>query len=219
MNTTLSFMKHTRLLFPFLIMALASIQSHAKEQSDMRTAIFAGGCFWCIEADFEKLSGVISVQSGYTGGQLKNPTYEQVSRTETGHYEAVLVNYDASKISYKLLVDYFWFNIDPTDDKGQFCDKGSSYRSAIFYQNEEQKAIAEQSLAELSKSKPFIEPIITPILAAATFYPAENYHQDYYKTNSIKYRYYRYRCGRDKRLQELWGNLNVNIEKNSQDSN
>lgn len=218
-------MKQTSLLFSFLVVALTSTTSIADGQrpnddkTSPATAIFAGGCFWCIEADFEKLAGVLSVESGYTGGQLNNPTYEQVSRTETGHYEAVLVSYDPGQVSYKALVDYFWLNIDPTDATGQFCDKGSSYRSAIFYQNETQKTTAEQSLADITESKPFSEPVITPILAAATFYPAEVYHQDYYKKSAIKYRYYRYRCGRDKRLQELWGDLNSNVQKVEQEAN
>ena len=170
-------------------------------------AIFAGGCFWCVESDFDKIPGVLSTTSGYTGGSTANPTYEQVSSKSTGHAEVVEVVYDPSKVSYARLVEYFWRTIDPTVKDQQFCDKGSPYRSAIFAVDAEQLKIAQMSKAALEKSKPFKEPIVTEVLAASTFYPAEDYHQDYYKNNPIRYKYYRNGCGRDARLQALWGPL------------
>ena len=170
-----------------------------------KSAVFAGGCFWCIESDFEKLEGVISAESGYTGGSAETADYKTVSYTETGHYEAVEVKYDPSKVTYSELVEYFWKHIDPTDPTGQFCDKGSSYRSAIFYGNSDEKSIVEKSLAELKSNKPFEADIVTPLLAAQPFYSAEGYHQDYYKKNPIRYRVYRTGCGRDRRISELWG--------------
>ncbi len=170
-------------------------------------AIFAGGCFWCMEAPFDKLDGVISVTPGYTGGQKKNPTYKEVSAGGTGHAEAVQIAFDPSKISYTRLLDVFWHNIDPTVQDRQFCDQGHQYRSAIFYASEQQRAAALKSREALSKSKPFPAAIVTEITAASQFYPAEEYHQHYYKKNPLRYRYYRSSCGRDKRLQELWGNL------------
>lgn len=167
-------------------------------------AIFAGGCFWCMESDFEKLKGVTNVISGFTGGSVKNPTY---SGNHKGHYEAVEVTYDAKQVSYKELLDYFWINIDPFDDKGQFCDKGPSYLSAIFVGNETEKKLAEMSRNKVIKQFPDNK-VITPVLKATVFYPIkgdESYHQDYYKNNSVRYKYYRWRCGRDQRLKELWG--------------
>lgn len=169
-----------------------------------QTAIFAGGCFWCMEADFEKLPGVSEVVSGYTGGYVLNPTYKQVSRTSTGHYEAVEVFYDPSKVSYDELLTHFWHNVDPTDAGGQFCDRGDSYRTAIFASPEQMPA-AVASREAVTQSKPFAEPIVTPVLGVQTFYPAEDYHQDYYKKNKGRYNYYRRGCGRDRRLTELWG--------------
>lgn len=171
-------------------------------------AVFAGGCFWCIEADFEKLEGVLQVVSGYTGGAAKTATYKQVGKNNTGHYEAVRVDYDAGIISYSELVEYFWRHIDPTDAAGQFCDKGDSYRSAIFYASDSERTIVEASLAELSTTKIFAEPIVTAIVPAKPFYLAETYHQDYYKKNPLRYNYYRRGCGRDKRVQQLWGDRN-----------
>jgi len=168
-------------------------------------ATFAGGCFWCMEAPFDKLPGVISVTVGYTGGHVKNPTYEQVSAGGTGHAESVQIVYDPGKISYEKLLDIFWHNIDPTVKDRQFCDIGSQYRSAIFYHNEEQKVLAQKSKEALEKTKPFKGPIVTEITAASEFYPAEEYHQHYYKKNPIRYKYYRYGCGRDQRLEQLWG--------------
>jgi peptide-methionine (S)-S-oxide reductase len=169
-------------------------------------AIFAGGCFWCVESDFDKLAGVLTTTSGYTGGFTAKPTYEQVSSHNTGHAEAVKVVYDPTKVSYERLVEYFWRTIDPTVKDQQFCDHGSPYRTAIFAQNAEQLRLAQASRNTLEKSKPFKEPIVTEIVLAGNFYPAEAHHQDYYKKNPIRYTYYRSRCGRDARLQQLWGN-------------
>ena len=168
-------------------------------------AIFAGGCFWCVESDFDKLPGVISTTSGYTGGKTLNPTYEQVSSHTTGHAEAVQVVYDPTKVSYEKLVDYYWHSIDPTVKDQQFCDHGTPYRTVIFAQDAEQMKIAIASRAALEKTKPFKEPIVTEIVMASTFYPAEEYHQDYYKKNPIRYQYYRNSCGRDARVKQLWG--------------
>lgn len=168
-------------------------------------AIFAGGCFWCVESDFDKVPGVISTTSGYTGGSKVNPTYQQVSSHTTGHAEAVEVLYDPSRVSYQRLVEYFWHTIDPTVKDQQFCDRGSPYRTAIFAADAEQMRVALESRSRLEKTKPFKDPIVTEIVMAGPFYPAEAYHQDYYKKNPIRYGYYRNSCGRDTRLQELWG--------------
>lgn len=170
----------------------------------LATAIFAGGCFWCVEADFEKLAGVVEAESGYSNGHLANPTYEQVSQGGTGHTEAVRVIYDPSKITYEKLLDYFWRHIDPTVKDRQFCDVGSQYRSAIFYQNETEKKVAEASKAALERTGRFSR-IYTEIAPAGPFYLAEGYHQDYYKKNPIRYKYYRTSCGRDARVDEVWG--------------
>jgi peptide-methionine (S)-S-oxide reductase len=170
----------------------------------LATALFAGGCFWCVEADFEKLAGVVEVESGYTGGHLANPTYEQVSRGDTGHAESVRVLYDPNKVTYAQLLDYFWRHIDPTVKDRQFCDVGSEYRSAIFYQNEIEKKAAEASKTELERSGRFAH-IYTTIVPAGPFYLAEDYHQDYYKKNPIRYKFYRNGCGRDARVNEVWG--------------
>jgi peptide-methionine (S)-S-oxide reductase len=169
-------------------------------------ATFAGGCFWCMEAPFDKLPGVHSVTAGYTGGTVKNPTYEQVSAGGTGHAEAVQIVYDPTKIGYDRLLEVFWHNIDPTVKDRQFCDVGHQYRSAIFTQGEEQRQLALKSRAALAKSKPFAGPVLTEIAAAGPFYPAEEYHQHYYQKNPLRYKYYRTGCGRDRRLKELWGN-------------
>lgn len=168
------------------------------------TAIFAGGCFWCIEADFEKLPGVLAAESGYTGGRTANPSYEQVSAGNTGHTEAIRVSYDPQRVSYPQLLDYFWRHIDPTVRNRQFCDVGTQYRSGIYWQNEVERKAAESSRDALlaSGKLPHIE---TEIVAAATFYPAEEYHQDYYKKNPIRYAYYRQGCGRDARVKQIWG--------------
>jgi len=174
------------------------------EQADgLATAIFAGGCFWCMEPPYDRLDGVVATTSGYTGGHTKNPTYREVSFKDTGHYEAVRILYDPAKINYKELLDVFWRNIDPLDKRGQFCDKGDSYLSAIFYQNEEEKRLAQESWDAAAKQ--LKKPIHTKIIAASEFYPAENYHQDYYLKNPLRYTYYRYACRRDERLEQLWG--------------
>ena len=168
-------------------------------------AVFAGGCFWCMEPPYDKLDGVVSTTSGYIGGQKKNPTYEEVSSGRTGHAEAVEVVYDPNKVSYQKLLDVFWRNIDPTVKDQQFCDVGSQYRTGIFYQDDDQKRLAEASKAALEKSKPFKGAIITEITRASEFYPAEDYHQDYYLKNPVRYKFYRNGCGRDARLKQLWG--------------
>ena len=168
------------------------------------TAIFAGGCFWCLEADFDKLPGVIATESGYTGGRTPNPTYEEVSAGGTGHAESVRVTYDPTKLSYQKLVDYFWHHIDPTVKDRQFCDVGNQYRTAIFWQTDAERKIAEASRDALLKSGKF-KHIYTEIVKASAFYPAEEYHQDYYHKNPIRYTYYRTACGRDARVHEVWG--------------
>jgi peptide-methionine (S)-S-oxide reductase len=168
-------------------------------------ATFAGGCFWCVEADFDKVPGVLSTTSGYTGGTVVNPSYEQVSTKTTGHAEVVRIVFDPAKVSYETLLGKFWRSIDPTTKDRQFCDSGSPYRTAIFTHDAAQAAAARASLAALAKSKPFKEPLVTTIEPAAAFYPAEDYHQDYYRKNPVRYAYYRASCGRDARLQQLWG--------------
>ncbi|MFY8043941.1 MAG: peptide-methionine (S)-S-oxide reductase MsrA, partial [Rhodoferax sp.] len=168
-------------------------------------AVFAGGCFWCVESDFDKVPGVLSTVSGYTGGRTKNPTYEQVSTKDTGHAEVVEIVFDPNKVSYSQLVEHFWRTIDPTTKDQQFCDQGNPYRSAIFALNAEQLKVAQNSKAALEKSKPFKEPVVTEVVLATTFYPAEDYHQDYYLKNPVRYKYYRTSCGRDARLLQLWG--------------
>ena len=168
------------------------------------TALFAGGCFWCVEADFEKLPGVLGAESGYTGGHTANPTYHDVGAGGTGHAEAVRVTYDPSKVSYAALLDYFWHHIDPTVKDRQFCDVGDQYRSAIFFENEAQHQLIEASKAAILKAG-VVKVIQTQIAPATAFYPAEDYHQDYYKKNPIRYAYYRHGCGRDDRVAEVWG--------------
>ncbi|NBQ89026.1 MAG: peptide-methionine (S)-S-oxide reductase [Betaproteobacteria bacterium] len=168
-------------------------------------ATFAGGCFWCMEPPFEALPGVISVVSGYTGGRTKNPSYEDVSSGVTGHAEAVRIVYEPSKVSFEQLLEVFWHNIDPLTPDQQFCDKGTQYRSAIFYHDEAQRAAAEASKDALAASGRFKTSVVTSIVPARAFFPAEEYHQDYYRHNPLRYKYYRHGCGRDERLQELWG--------------
>jgi peptide methionine sulfoxide reductase msrA/msrB len=181
-----------------------SIAAEQKE-TNMRLATFAGGCFWCTQADFEKVPGVVKVVAGYTGGQKENPTYEEVSSGTTGHVEAIQVYYDPTKVTYQELLDFFWRHIDPTDPGGQFVDRGTQYRSVIFYHDKEQKRLAEESKNALAESGRFNKPIVTEILPFTKFYEAEEYHQDYYKKNPLTYKYYRYRSGRDQFLERVWG--------------
>lgn len=173
--------------------------------ADSKKATFAGGCFWCMEAPFDKLAGVSGVTVGYTGGRKTNPTYEQVSSGTTGHAEAVEIAYDSAKISYEKLLDVFWHNVDPLTPNAQFCDHGTQYRTGIFYHDEEQKTLAEASKDALTKSGRFKQPIVTEITAASTFWQAEDYHQHYYVKSPVRYKFYRYNCGRDQRLEQLWG--------------
>lgn len=188
------------------LLATFAGNGHGADRDTLKaTAVFAGGCFWCMEPPYDKLEGVISTTSGYTGGHVANPAYEAVSAGGTGHVEAVRVEFDPTKVSYERLLEVFWRNIDPTDAGGQFCDRGSQYRSVIFYANEHQRVAAERSKAALQANKPFGEPVVTEVLPAATFYPAEEYHQGYYEKNPLRYTFYRYRCGRDQRLESLWG--------------
>ena len=187
-----------------ILMAVATFPAFAQKTEK---ATFAAGCFWCTEEAFEKVPGVISAVSGYTGGKTQHPTYEQVSRGVTGHAEAVEVTFDPSKVSYEKLLDVFWLNHDPTVLDRQFCDGGSQYRPEIFYYSEEQKKLAEASKAKWEKAKPFRQPILTPITKASTFWPAEDYHQDYYKKNALQYKFYVSGCGRYARLDSLWGSL------------
>ena len=207
-------MRNVSLLsFMSLFIAAATVMSGddamkktpAAAGAQQEKATFAGGCFWCMEAPFDKLPGVVSVTSGYTGGTVKNPTYKQVSAGGTGHTEAVQVVYDPSQISYAKLLDVYWVNTDPTVNDRQFCDVGTQYRPGIFYHTEAQRALALKSKEELGKTKPFKEPIVTEVTRAGEFYPAEEYHQHYYKKNPIRYSYYRNGCGRDQRLKQLWG--------------
>jgi len=188
-----------KLILPLLVI-LIMVAANALADK----AVLAGGCFWCMESDFEKLEGVTDVVSGFTGGTLKNPTY---NGDHTGHYESVEITYDPKRVSYRELLDYYWVNIDPFDDGGQFCDRGHSYKSAIFVANEEERKIAEESKKEVAAMFPG-KKIVTPILDASTFYPikgSESYHQDYYKKNPVRYKFYRWNCGRDQRLHEIWG--------------
>ena len=183
----------------------AQAQPQAGANPATAKATFAGGCFWCMEEVYEKVPGVIAAVSGYMGGQAANPTYEQVSAGRTGHAEVVQVEYDPAKVTYEKLLEVFWRNIDPTQKNAQFCDYGSQYRSGIFYQDDEQKRLAEASRAGLQKSKPFKGEIVTEITKSSQFYPAEDYHQDYYLKNPARYKFYKSGCGRDARLKQLWG--------------
>ena len=201
----------TTLLAACIAMAAVSLTATAQNNSstapdagELAAAIFAGGCFWCMEPPFDKLDGVISTTSGYTGGHVADPSYEQVSRGNTGHAEAVRVVYDPTRISYERLLDTFWHNVDPLDAGGQFCDRGDQYRSEIFYLNGKQKRLAEASREALAASGRLDGRIATKITEAGPFYPAEEYHQDYYRKNPIRYQFYRFSCGRDGRLDELW---------------
>lgn len=200
-------MRHIPFLFYFFFTfgcQPSSISQKGEDMSKKEFATFAGGCFWCMEPPFENLPGVYQVISGYTGGTTKNPTYEEVCSQKTGHIEAIQITFNPEKISYEKLLEVFWRNIDPTDSEGQFVDKGPSYVSRIFYHNEDQRQKAEKSKEELEKSKKFKKPIVTPIVAASDFYPAEDYHQDYYKKNTLRYKFYRFNSGRDQFLEKTW---------------
>ncbi|HKC94343.1 MAG TPA: peptide-methionine (S)-S-oxide reductase MsrA [Nitrospira sp.] len=178
---------------------------HAAGSGSTAKAYFAGGCFWCMEEAFEKVNGVIDTVSGYMGGTVKNPTYEQVSAGQTGHAESVEVQYDPSKVTYTQLVEAFWQNVDPVTPDAQFCDHGNQYRAAIFYQGEDEKRLAEESKRAIEQSKRFSTPIVTQVVPASEFYPAEEYHQDFYKKNPVRYKFYKFTCGRAQRLESLWG--------------
>ena len=213
---------HSKRLFPLALVALVvcvSIGLRAggelsPAQADaplpeaaqtVAVAIFAGGCFWCMEPPFDAIDGVFSTTSGYIGGHVENPTYKQVSSGRTGHTEALKIEFDPEKVDFQALLEVFWKNIDPTVVDRQFCDAGNQYRSGIFYVNDEQRVLAMQSRENLEKTKPFKQPIVTEITAASPFYAAEEYHQDYYQKNPLRYKFYRTSCGRDRRLRELWG--------------
>lgn len=193
------------LIITMFLLPLVVTQANAGNVPHLEKATFAGGCFWCMVPPFEKLEGVKEVISGYTGGRKVNPTYEEVSSETTGHVEAVEVIYDPAKVTYEKLLEVFWRQINPTDADGQFVDRGSSYRAAIFYHNEEQKRLAEQSKKELGQSGRFDKPIVTEIRPAGPFYRAEEYHQDYWKKNPVRYKFYRYNAGRDQYLEKIWG--------------
>jgi peptide-methionine (S)-S-oxide reductase len=193
--------------FPRWIVALGLLAASVAAAADAprATATFAGGCFWCMQPPFESLPGVVSTTVGYTGGTVDHPTYEQVSEGGTGHAESVQVVYDPTKIEYTKLLDVFWHNVDPLTKDAQFCDHGRQYRTAIFVQDDQQQRLAEASKKALDDSKRFDRPIVTEIVRASTFWPAEDYHQRYHEKNPIRYKFYRWNCGRDQRLQEVWG--------------
>jgi len=196
----------------FIYLAMASLLSVGAATAAEEKAVFAGGCFWCVEADFEKVDGVKEAVSGYIGGTVEDPTYEQVTAGGTGHYEAVEIIFDNEKVSYRELVDILWRTIDPVDAGGQFCDRGSSYRTAVFTRTADQEAAARASKAEAEKA--LGQSIVTPIIEDDRFYEAEGYHQDYYKKNPVRYNFYRFTCGRDKRVEALWGDqAHMGVEK------
>jgi peptide-methionine (S)-S-oxide reductase len=190
---------------PVMLVAIAALAAAPTKAAKppLARATFAGGCFWCMEPPFEKIAGVASVTSGYTGGQKVNPSYEEVSAGQTGHAESVEIVYDPARVTYAQLLDVFWHNVDPTQGDGQFCDHGNQYRTAIFYHDAEQKRLAEESREKVQAR--LQKPVVTEIVAASRFYPAEEYHQDFYKKNPIRYYTYRSGCGRDRRLKEVWG--------------
>lgn len=194
-----------RILQIALVCIALAAGSHNAVAEEVEVAIFAGGCFWCMEKPFDELDGVLSTTAGYIGGHTERPTYKQVSAGGSGHAEVVKVEFDPSRVSYVQLLEVFWHNIDPLDPRGQFCDKGSQYRAAIFYRGEQQRKLAQASLTALQNSGRFDQPIATGLEVASVFYPAEGYHQNYYQRNPLRYKYYRSGCGRDKRLAELWG--------------
>lgn len=191
----------------FAILASMASLAGADDEgaADTRVATFGGGCFWCMEPPYDKLDGVISTTAGYMGGDVAHPTYEQVTRGTTGHVEVVQVEYDPGVIGFEELLDTYWVNVDPLTDNRQFCDAGESYRPVIFAHSDRQRELAEASKQSIIESGRFDQPVIVPIEDAGTFWPAEDYHQDYYRKSSVSYKYYRWRCGRDQRLEELWG--------------
>lgn len=191
--------------FAFFAQAGDTQDSLPSARSSQADAVFAGGCFWCTEADFDKVPGVLETISGYTGGTVSNPSYEQVTTGTTGHYEAVRVIYDPTVVSYDELVEYYWRTIDPYDTRGQFCDKGTSYRTAIFVETPEERAVAEATKAEIAAENDLPTPVATAIIDQETFWPAEDYHQNFYKENKQRYTFYRTRCGRDQKLEQIWG--------------
>jgi len=195
------------IIMAFLLIGAWNLQStnKAAAEATIGKAYFAGGCFWCMEEAFEKVEGVLSATSGYMGGTVANPSYEDVSSGRTGHAESVEVVYDPAKVSYQKLLEAFWRNVDPITPNAQFCDHGSQYRSAIFYQTDEEKRASDTSKQAIEQSKRFTEPIVTQIVMASHFYSAEEYHQDFYKKNPVRYKFYKYSCGRAQRLEELWG--------------
>lgn len=207
----MSYLKSLSFAATLLVVATCS-QSNADPvpsvsvSSETKTAVFAGGCFWCVEADFDKVEGVVSTLSGFAGGHVDNPSYKQVTYTDTGHYEVVQIEYDASVVSFSELLEYYWRHVDPTDDGGQFCDRGDSYKTAVFVNDESERKTAEMSKASIEASGVLEDPIVTPILDAAPFWKAEEYHQDYYQKNPLRYRYYRTSCGRNNRVEEVWKN-------------
>jgi len=198
-------MNLTTMALGFLILGMAPEAQELPEAPELATATFAGGCFWCMEPPYDKLDGVVSTTSGYTGGHLDNPSYEQVSSGGTGHTEAVEVVYDPAKVSYEKLLAVFWVNIDPTDAKGQFCDRGSQYRSGIFYHSDEQRHLAEASKKKIEASGRLPKTVVTEVTEATAFYRAEEYHQDYYQRHAFRYKLYRRGCRRDHILEKLWG--------------
>jgi peptide-methionine (S)-S-oxide reductase len=194
------------LLMVLVLTAALSVHAQSGDQNPAYAkATFAGGCFWCMEPPYDKLDGVISTISGYSGGTTPNPTYQQVSSGRTGHAEAIQIEYDPSRVTYQELLEVFWRNVDPLDPGGQFCDRGDQYRTVIFYHDEEQRRMAEQSKDTLDRSRKLPTEIVTEIVQLTTFYVAEEYHQDYYLKNPLRYKYYRTGCGRDRRLNRLWG--------------
>jgi len=198
-------MMKTQMLWGIVVIGVMLSAMSAADGKRLEKATFAGGCFWCMEEAFDKVDGVVSTLSGYTGGRKANPTYEEVSAGRTGHAESVEVMYDPTKVSYEKLLEIFWHNIDPTVADRQFCDVGNQYRSAIFYHNETQKRLAEESKQKLEKSERFKAPFATQIVPAGPFYLAEEYHQNFHEKNPIRYKFYKYNCGRAQRLLDLWG--------------
>lgn len=182
----------------------AAINAQASEPLETQTVMFAGGCFWCVESDFDKVDGVVATLSGYSGGHVDNPTYKQVSYEDTGHFEVVQIEYKPDVVSFDELLAYYWRHVDPTDAGGQFCDRGDSYKTAVFVIDDVERETAMKSKAEIDESGVLADPVVTPILSAKTFWPAEDYHQDYYKKNPLRYKYYRTSCGRDRRVKKVW---------------